>query len=129
MSSESLDRIRVLLVDDEEDLLDIGQAYLCRTGLEVETASSGSLALDLLSRKIFDVVVSDYQMPRMDGIHLLYEVRTHYGNMPFILFTGRGREEVVIQALDGGADSYLQKGGELDPQFLERWSAGRPSPS
>lgn len=112
-------RIRVLLVDDEEDLLDIGQAYLVRSGIDVETASSGRSALDIMDLHPFDAVVSDYQMPRMDGIQLLQEVRSRFGNMPFILFTGRGREDVVIQALDGGADSYLQKGGAPDPQFTE----------
>jgi PAS domain S-box-containing protein len=111
--------IRVLLVDDEEDLLDIGRSFLRKEGLETCTALSGSQALDLLSRVDVDVIVSDYQMPAMDGIQFLREVRSRFGSIPFILFTGRGREEIVIQALNGGADSYLQKGGELDPQFVE----------
>jgi len=51
-------------------------------------------------------------MPGKDGITLLAEVRKHYGNIPFIRFTGKVREEVVIQAINNGADFYLQKGGE-----------------
>jgi PAS domain S-box-containing protein len=55
----------------------------------------------------------------MDGIQFLVEVRTRFGPVPFILFTGRGREEVVIQAINSGADFYLQKGGGPKAQFAE----------
>jgi PAS domain S-box-containing protein len=55
----------------------------------------------------------------MDGIQFLVEVRTHFGLIPFILFTGRGREEVVIQAINNGANFYLQKGGDPTSQFAE----------
>jgi DNA-binding response OmpR family regulator len=111
--------IRVLLVDDEEDLLDIEEFYLRKGGYNVRTAPSGPAALDLMSKEDFDAIISDYQMPRMDGIQFLREVRVRFGSVPFILFTGRGREEVVIEALNWGADSYLQKGGDVDPQFAE----------
>lgn len=55
----------------------------------------------------------------MDGIAFLKRVRSAGYTLPFILFTGRGREEVVIQALDEGADYYVQKGGEPVWQFTE----------
>jgi PAS domain S-box-containing protein len=58
-------------------------------------------------------------MPGMDGIAFLKEVRRRYGDIPFILFTGRGREEVVIEAINNGADFYLQKGGNPTAQFAE----------
>ncbi len=58
-------------------------------------------------------------MPEMDGIAFLKEVRSRYDTIPFILFTGRGREEIVIQALNDGADFYLQKGGHPIAQFVE----------
>jgi PAS domain S-box-containing protein len=58
-------------------------------------------------------------MPEMDGIELLKVVRSRMGKIPFILFTGRGREEVVIEALNNGADFYLQKGGNPSAQFAE----------
>ncbi|MFH0967592.1 MAG: PAS domain S-box protein, partial [Methanobacteriota archaeon] len=63
--------------------------------------------------------ISDYQMPDMDGIEFLRKVRGSGDAIPFILFTGRGREEVVIQALNEGADFYLQKGGDPCSQFTE----------
>ena len=60
----------------------------------------------------YEVIVSDYQMPGMNGIEFLKRLRSQLGHIPFILFTGRGREEVAIEALNCGADFYLQKGGD-----------------
>ena len=57
--------------------------------------------------------------PGKDGISLLQEIRGQLGDLPFILFTGRGREEVVVKALDNGADFYLQKGGDPKAQYAE----------
>ncbi|HIH03905.1 MAG TPA: PAS domain S-box protein [Methanoregulaceae archaeon] len=111
---------RVLLVDDEPDLLAIGKLFLERAGpFVIETCGSAGAALDLLAREPFDAIVSDYQMPEMDGIELLAFVRKGHGNLPFVLFTGRGREEVAIQAIDEGADFYVQKGGDPEAQFAE----------
>jgi len=67
----------------------------------------------------YDAILSDYQMPEMNGIEFLKEVRRQYGEIPFILFTGKGREEIVIQAINNGADFYVQKGGEVESQFAE----------
>ena len=58
-------------------------------------------------------------MPETDGIRFLKEVRSRFGDIPFILFTGKGREDVVIEAINNGADFYLQKGGGAGPQFAE----------
>jgi response regulator RpfG family c-di-GMP phosphodiesterase len=55
----------------------------------------------------------------MNGIEFLKEIRKRYPDLPFILFTGRGREEVVIEAINNGADFYLQKGGDPKAQFAE----------
>ncbi len=114
------DAIRVLYVDDEKDLLEIGKLFLEESGeFSVTTIASAPAALELLNTEKFDAIVSDYQMPVMNGIQFLVEVRTGFGNIPFILFTGKGREEVVIQAINSGADFYLQKGGEPESQFAE----------
>jgi len=58
-------------------------------------------------------------MPEMDGIAFLKKVRTSGNTIPFILFTGKGREEVVIDAINSGVDFYLQKGGDPTAQFAE----------
>lgn len=113
-------RIRVLYVDDEPDLLDIGKMFLERSGIiTIETAESVKEGLRCLSSRPLDVIVSDYQMDGMDGIQFLKEIRSTGNPTPFIIFTGKGREEVVIEALNEGADFYLQKGGEPQSQFAE----------
>ncbi|MHB8165012.1 MAG: response regulator [Methanoregula sp.] len=112
--------IRLLYVDDEPTLLEVGKLFL-ETGGDcvVDTLESAKEALERLNTKEYDAIISDYQMPDMDGIQFLIEVRTSFGQIPFILFTGRGREEVAIKALNAGADFYLQKGGEPKSQFVE----------
>lgn len=112
----------VLYVDDEPDLLALGKSFLELSGtLRVETSLSAPEALELLRTKPVDCIVSDFQMPVMDGIAFLQAVRSEFGTLPFILFTGRGREEVVINAINSGADFYLQKGGVRKPS-LPSWS-------
>jgi len=112
--------ISVLYVDDEPALLEIAKLFL-ETSNEfiVDTKTSAQEGLDLLKHHSFEAIISDYQMPGMDGIVFLKAVRERFGDIPFILFTGRGREEVVIDAINNGADFYLQKGGDPEAQFVE----------
>jgi len=112
--------IRVLYVDDEVDLLDLGKEFLEKSGgFFVDTAVSADTARSVMTESTFDAIVSDYQMPGEDGITFLKSVRDTHGTIPFILFTGRGREEVVIEAINNGVDFYLQKGGNAGAQFAE----------
>lgn len=112
--------IQVLYVDDEEGMLEIGKLFLERTGqFGVTTISSAPAALALLRKKKFDVIVSDYQMPEMDGIFFLKTVRSADNRIPFILFTGWDREKIIIPALDAGADFYVRKGFDAQSQFAE----------
>ena len=111
---------RILYVDDEPGLLEIGKLFLEQSGqFSVDIITSAPDALTLLNSKKFDAIISDYQMPEMDGIAFLKAIRERYHDIPFILFTGRGREEVVIEAINNGVDFYLQKGGEPKSQFAE----------
>lgn len=113
-------RITVLLVDDEPGLTGIAKRFLERSGeCQVDIANSAADALVLLKKVQYDAVVSDYLMPDMDGITFLKTVRSAYPTTPFVVFTGKGREEVVIEALNNGADFYLQKGGDPAAQFTE----------
>ena len=110
----------ILYVDDEETLLDITKQYLERLGnILVDTASSAKEGLSCIQQKQYEAIVSDYEMPEMNGIEFLSTVRSQGIDLPFIIFTGRGREEIVIKALDAGADFYLQKGGTPKAQFTE----------
>ena len=115
--------LKVMLVDDEPSLLEIGSVFLEAEGsFDIHAFDSAKRALDQLELEDFDAVVSDYQMLGMDGIEFLKTVRGSGNNIPFILFTGRGREEVVIEALNYGADFYLMKGGEPKVQFAELYN-------
>jgi PAS domain S-box-containing protein len=109
----------VLVVDDEQVLADLAQRFLEQENFCTDAAYSADEALLKISQYPYDIIVSDYQMPGKDGIELLREVKKQYPALPFILFTGRSREEVVIQALNEGADFYIQKGADIKPQFAE----------
>jgi PAS domain S-box-containing protein len=112
--------ISVMYVDDEPALLDIGKLFLEKSGqFRVDTVTSAHEALNKIKSVSYDAIVSDYQMPEMDGIAFLKEIRAGFPDLPFIIFTGKGREDVVIEAFDNGADFYLQKGGTPTPQFFE----------
>jgi len=99
----------VLHVDDESDLLDVTKAFLGREGLSVETAENASEGLARLEEGGIDCIVSDYDMSGMDGLEFLTAVRDRGLEVPFILFTGRGDEEVASEAISAGVSDYLQK--------------------
>ena len=112
--------IHVLVVDDEASLCTLTRHFLEMQGeMEVETVCSVKDAMAMLTAKRYDAIVSDYQMPGQDGIQFLKSLRASGNGTPFILFTGKGREEVVIEALNNGADAYLQKGGDPVSQYTE----------
>ena len=112
--------ISVLYVDDEECLLDICQAFLSRSaGIAVDTAPSVDDGLKAMEGKEYDAIISDYEMPGKNGIDFLKILRAREDRTPFLIFTGKGREEIVIDAFESGADYYVQKGGEPKSQFAE----------
>ena len=100
--------------------MDLTKLFLERSGgFTVDTTTSAQEAIGKLRDRRYDAIISDFEMPEMNGIEFLKKIRTSGNTIPFIIFTGRGREEVVIQALNEGADFYLQKGGESKAQFAE----------
>jgi PAS domain S-box-containing protein len=111
------EKIRVLYVDDERSLLDIGKKFLELSGnITVYTAESAFQAFELLKKHSIDVIISDYQMPAMDGIDFLKAVRNTDPDLPFIFFSGKGSKEIVIEAYKHGVDIYIEKRGE--PKYL-----------
>lgn len=108
------------MVDDEEVLLVVAKVFLERAGdMKVDTVQSAAEAMRRLEHTPYDVIVADYEMPKMDGITFLKAVRARYPTIPFGIFTGKGREWVVIEALNSGADFYLKKGGDPKAEFAE----------
>jgi len=114
------EKIRVLLVDDEPGVLDVTGIFLEKNGnFVVKCCNSAEMVLCELECGCYDAVVSDYEMPGMNGLELLFEIRSSGSDIPFIFFTGKGREEVVIEAINNGADYYIRKGGEPKSLFAE----------
>ena len=112
--------ISVLYVDDDSNLLEICKLYLEDTGeFHVDISESAPHALDILKHRTYDVVISDYQMPEMNGIEFLRILKKTYPALPVMIFSGKGREEIAIIAFESGADFYLQKGGEPRTMYTE----------
>ena len=104
--------IRVLHVDDEPGFTRLAKEFLERADdrIDVQTAASADEALELLRGADIDCVVSDYDMPGRNGIEFLEVVRETRPDLPFILYTGKGSEEVAGEAISAGVTGYLQKG-------------------
>jgi PAS domain S-box-containing protein len=104
---------RVLHVDDEPGFAETVAQFLEREdgGVEVQTATSATAALERLGEGPFDCVVSDYEMPGLNGIELPGAVREDHPDLPFILFTGKGSESIASDAISAGVTDYLQKEG------------------
>lgn len=105
------DGIRVLHVDDEVQFLEMAATFLDREvdGIDVVTAESAERGLELLADGRFDAVISDYEMPATDGLEFLAAVREEYPDLPFVLYTGKGGEEIASEAIGKGVTDYLQK--------------------
>ena len=120
VDSTEKSKIRVLHVDDEPALLRVTKQCLELEGMfQVDSVSSVEEALEKLEKKRYDAIVSDYQMRGKDGLEFLKELRESGSNVPFIMFTGKGREEVAIRALNLGANQYLNKTGETETVHTE----------
>ncbi|MBN1763607.1 MAG: response regulator [Methanomicrobia archaeon] len=116
--------IRVLHVDDEPTDLEITRIFLQRASknaFEIVSVLSAEEALDRLKTEHFDTVISDYQMPGMDGIAFLEVLRSsrEHALIPFILFTGKGGARIAAEALKKGADRYITKSGNPASQCNE----------
>ena len=120
MTTLGADGVRVLHVDDEPSLADVVATYLERENdrITVETAHDADEGLETLREGAVDCIVSDYNMPGMDGVEFLRAVREEYPDIPFLLFTGRGSEEVASDAISAGATDYLQKGSGTEQYGL-----------
>jgi len=103
--------IRVLHVDDSPDLADVVSSFLEREDdrISVRTATTVEDGFAALEAADVDCIVSDYDMPGMNGIEFLEAVREDHPDLPFILYTGKGSEEVASDAISAGVTDYLQK--------------------
>ncbi len=112
--------IRVLHIDDDVCFLKTAKSILeMQEAFQVDTASSVEEAVKKMDKEKYDVIVCDYLMPGKDGLQFLRELREKGNSIPFIIFTGKGREEVAIKALNLGADNYLSKTGDPETVYSE----------
>lgn len=110
------EEITVLAVDDDEAFLAVERAYLNRVdeNLHILEASSAEQAMAIVETETVDCIVSDYDMPGTDGIEFLEQLREQDITVPFILFTGRGSEEIASRAISVGVSDYIQKSGSTE---------------
>ncbi len=112
--------IRILHVDDDSSMLEMSKQILMDMGnFEIDYACCVEEAFKKLAVCNYDAVISDYEMPQKDGLQFLKELRNLNNEIPFILFTGKGREEVSIKALNLGADGYFNKQGNPETVYGE----------
>ena len=115
--------ISILVIDDDEDLLFLAEQFLTvqDPDFHLVQVSNAQKALQLLDEESFDAVICDFHLgpDQLNGLQILEWVRENGSTTPFIIFTGRSREEVAIQALNLGADYYLEKGDDLESLFTE----------
>ena len=112
--------IRVLHVDNDMGFLKVAKQCLEMQGrLQVDTAQSAEGAMEKMKQETYDAIVADYQMPGKNCLEFLKELREKGNDTPFIIFTGKGREEVAIKALNLGADGYFNKHGDAETVYGE----------
>ena len=114
VSPDSKEKGRLLVVDDEVLLQELFATVLGEAGWLVDVAHDGDEALDLLAARKYDVVLSDIDMPRMNGLQLLRAVRAKDLDLPVVLVTGHPRVDSAVQALEHGAHRYLLKPVAVD---------------
>lgn len=108
------ERIRLLLVDDEEGYVKVLAKRMTRRNMEVMTALSGSEGIQRLRKQDFDVAILDLKMEDMDGIEVLRVFKKMVPDMPVIMLTGHGTEKAAREGLDLGAFDYLMKPCDLE---------------
>lgn len=112
--------IRVLNVDDEVNVLRVAKQLLELAGpFQVDMALSMDEALDKIGTVAYDAIVSAYQLPGKNGLEFLKELRRAGKNIPFVILTGRGMEDVAVEALNLGADYLVRKGPNPEIMFSE----------
>lgn len=113
--------IRVLHIDDDPGFLSISKEILygMNTNFKIDFVLNAEEAEQKLANQDYDVVVADYELPNVNGLEFLQKLRKQGNELPFILFTGKGHEEIAKQALSCGADGYVNKPGDVEETFSE----------
>ena len=113
------ENLRILVVDDEQDYCDVLKMILEGRGYAVDTCNDGREALNLLEKGSFDIVVSDLNMPVMDGYELLREIKSRDYDCEVIILTAFGTIEKAVETMKAGAFTYVTKGSDPEELLIE----------
>lgn len=106
----------VIAIDDQEDILELSKIFLEKAvdDIEVDTTTDPREVIEEVEEHNYDAVLSDFDMPEMNGVELLEEVREIDSDLPFVLYTGKGSEEIAADAVNHGVTDYFQKEAGTD---------------
>ncbi len=113
-----IEKTKILLVDDENNVRDMLPSFLVSRGFSVDTAANGIEAIEKLKSSSFNIMLTDLKMPVMDGATLIKEVRDLKPKIGIIVITGHGDIESYIDLMDVGAFDYLNKPVNLEDLYL-----------
>ncbi|MDX9973815.1 MAG: response regulator [FCB group bacterium] len=105
--------LKILLVDDDPEILELLSTFLSAKGFDVMACGSGEAGLELLQHKSFDLILSDIEMAGMNGFEFLRQVRSAHDGIGIILMTAYDEQYPMSEALRAGADGYITKPFEL----------------
>jgi DNA-binding response OmpR family regulator len=108
-TENAMGKFRILVVDDEENMLQMLKTFFTEKEYTCFTASNGLAALELLDKEQVDVVITDMKMPGMDGLELLKKIKEKYDRISAVIMTGFSEEYTTTEALNMGADGYITK--------------------
>ncbi len=119
--------MKILTADDAPDMLIMIRTIIQKLGHDVDTASDGLEAWDMLQKRSYDVVVSDWNMPFINGLELVKKIReADFEQYTYaILCTGNDQDGDLVKAIDGGADDYVSKFSTADELRVRLQSAQR----
>lgn len=120
-----MQKLRLLLVDDEPDVLHAYTRRFERRNAEIETASTGGEALEKVGKDRFDVVILDVMMPGMNGIETLRRIKALKPDLPVIILTGHANSKALIEGMECGAFDYLLKPVGTDELYFKVLDAVR----
>src|SRR5689334_5235205 len=106
--------LRILVVDDDARSRSVFELLLRQEGHTVDTAADGAAAVEMVAERVPDLVVTDLNMPRMDGFELLAKLRERAPSLPVLVVTGYGELSSAVRAMRAGADDYLVKPVDFD---------------
>ncbi len=118
--------ITILHIDDDEVFLTVTKDFMEKISkgeVKVDSLQDPNQTFVKLKEKTYDAIIADYQMPSMDGLQLLEQLRAQNISIPFIMLTGRGREKIAIRALNLGANRYIKKGMDTESQYRQLFHA------